>query len=150
MGGSPASWFWFWVWLSAFLLVAEILTLGLFMLPFGIGAAAAALAAWLGLGLIWQWALFGVVSIACLVALRWYSGVHNLLPAPSIGGDRLVGRAGVVIETIDRAASTGRARVDREEWRADSDDGSEIPEGTRVVVERVEGNHLVVSTVDTE
>jgi len=138
------------VWLSALLLVGEILTLGLFMLPFGIGAAAAAVGAWLGLGLVLQWAVFGGVSLVCLVGLRWYSGAHNRLPSPAIGADRLIGRAGVVTERIDRASSTGRARVEREEWRADSFDGSEIPVGTRVTVHRVEGNHLVVGIVDTE
>ena len=150
MGGNPASWFWFWVWLSALLLVAEIITLGLFMLPFGIGAAAAALGVWFGLALAWQWVLFGVVSLACLIGLRLYAGRHNRLPPPAIGGDRLIGRVGVVIEEIDRATSTGRARVDREEWRADSSSGAQIPLGTKVVVERVEGNHLVVGTADTE
>lgn len=148
MGAS--SWFWFWVWLSALLVVAEILTLGLFMLPFGIGGAAAALGAWLGLGVGWQWAVFGVVSAACLAGLQWYAGKHNKGPSPAIAGDRLVGKTGVVIEKIERAAGSGRARVNREEWRADSSDGADVPVGTRVVVRRVEGTHLVVSTEDTE
>lgn len=150
MGGNPGSWFWLWVWLSAFLVVAEILTLGLFMLPFGIGAGAAALGAWLGLGLVWQWVIFGCVSAVCLAGLQWYASVHNRGPSPAIAGDRLVGKAGVVIEKIDREAGSGRARINREEWRADSSDGVDIPVGARVVVQRVEGTHLIVGAEDSD
>jgi len=146
----PAYWFWFWVWLGAVLVVAEILTLGLFMLPFGIGAAASALTAWLGLSLGWQWAVFIGVSLVSLVCLRWYASVHNRRPSPEIGSNRLIGKVGVVTEEIDRVSSSGRARVNREDWRADSSDGAEIPVGTRIVVRRVEGNHLVVGTQDNE
>ncbi len=150
MGEGLTSWFWVWVWLSAFLVVAEILTLGLFMLPFGIGAAAAAAGAWLGLSVGWQWIVFGVVSVTSLVGLRTYAILHNRRPSPAIGSDRLIGNVGVVIETIDRASGSGRVRVNREEWRADSSDGRPISTGTRVVVIRVEGNHLVVDTETTD
>ena len=146
MGASP--WFWFWVWLSVLLVVAEILTLGLFMLPFGIGAAAAA--AYFGLSSGLQWVIFGGVSVVCLFALQRYASLHNRAPLPGIAGDRMMGERGVVTETIDRVAGSGRVRVHREDWRADSASGADIPAGTKVVVERVDGTHLIVSIEDTE
>jgi membrane protein implicated in regulation of membrane protease activity len=148
MGGSP--WFWFWVVLSAFLLITEVVALRLFMLPFGVGAASAALGAWLGLSASWQAVIFGVVSAAGFVLLRSYAKRHTEGPSAAIAGDRLIGQIGVVIESIDRATGSGRARVNREEWRADSSGNRDIPVGARVVVHRVEGAHLVVCAEDED
>jgi membrane protein implicated in regulation of membrane protease activity len=143
-------WLWVWAWLGALLLVVEVLTLGLFMLPFGIGAAAAALGAWLGLSGPWQVAIFSVVSGVCFVLLQWYAKRHRAGPSAAVAGDRLVGKTGVVIEGIDRASGSGRARVNFEEWRADSWDNLDIPVGARVIVHRVEGAHLVVCAEDED
>jgi membrane protein implicated in regulation of membrane protease activity len=40
--------------------------------------------------------------------------------------------------------ATGLVRVEREEWRAESVDGSAIPAGTAVEVLRVDGTRLIV------
>lgn len=144
------NWFWVWVWLSAALMVAEILTLGLFMLPFGIGAAAAAVAAYVGLNVGLQWLIFGGVSVVCLAVLQRYASLHNKGPIPGIAGDRMLGERGVVTEEVARVAGTGRVRVHREDWRADSANGLDIPVGTKVVVERIDGTHLIVSIEETD
>lgn len=142
MGSDPGVWWW--AGFGALLVVAEILSLRLFMLPFGIGAAAAAVGAWLGLGSLGQAVAFVTVSAACLAALRWYARRHVAAPTAAVAGDRLVNGTGVVIESIDPVSGSGRARVNREEWRAESSDSQTIPAGTRVLVRRVEGAHLVV------
>ena len=46
------------------------------------------------------------------------------------------------------AEERGRVRIEREEWRADTSGHVAIPEGARVIVERVSGTHLVVRPVD--
>jgi membrane protein implicated in regulation of membrane protease activity len=50
----------------------------------------------------------------------------------------------VVIEEIDNIKNTGRVRIGRDEWRADSEDDKIIPTGKTVEVTRVDGTHLVV------
>lgn len=137
---------WFWVWLSlaAILIVAEMFTAGFFMLPFGLGAAVAAGAAFVDAPLIWQWAIFLAVSAVLLLSLRRFADRVTHEPPEKVGIDRLIGKHGVVIETVEPGDGSGRVRIEREEWRADSSVGAAIPEGARVTVERVSGTHLVV------
>jgi membrane protein implicated in regulation of membrane protease activity len=137
---------WFWIWLVAavVLSVAEMFTAGFFMLPFGIGAAVAAVLAWTGVPLAWQWVAFLGISVALLFLLRRFADRMTHEPPMQVAGDRLIGRTGVVIESIDSPAGTGRVRVDREEWRADAAAGGSIEEGARVTVKSVVGTHLVV------
>jgi membrane protein implicated in regulation of membrane protease activity len=69
---------------------------------------------------------------------------------PGIGADRFIGKRGIVLEEIDNSMNTGRVRLDKEEWRADSETDSVIPEGTRVEVVRLDGTHLVVKVITEE
>lgn len=141
---------WFWVWLAAAvaLSVAEIFTAGFFMLPFGIGAAAAAVLAALGIDLGWQWAVFVGVSVLLLFTLRRFAERITHEPPVKVAGDRLIGKEGSVIERIDNAVNTGRVRVDREEWLADTVGDAVCEAGARIKVVAVEGAHLVVEPVD--
>ena len=49
----------------------------------------------------------------------------------------------LVLEAI-QPHRTGRVRVGQEEWRAEGEGSSRIPEGAEVEVLRVDGTHLVV------
>ncbi len=136
-------WFWVWVLLAAFLMIAEIFTAGFFMLPFGIGAAVAALLEFLGVSVGWQWAAFIGVSAAMLVVLRRYADRLTHEPPIKTGADRLVGKNGVVIKDLTSEPG-GMVRIEREEWRADAPGFEPLATGTRVVVERIDGTHLIV------
>jgi membrane protein implicated in regulation of membrane protease activity len=143
-------WFWVWVGLAAVLIVGEIFTAGFFMLPFGIGAAAAAGVNWIDVSLGWQWATFLAVSAVLLFSLRRFSDRVTHEPPERMGVDRLIGQVGVAIEEIEPAPGPGRIRVEREEWVADSAGRDVIPVGTRVVVEKIVGTHLVVRAADAD
>ncbi len=143
-------WFWVWVMLAAILLIAEIFTVTFFLLPFAIGAAAAAVLEYLGVSVGWQWIAFIVVSASLLVILRRYGDRITHEPPVRTGVDRLLGKRGVVIEQVTSHTSEGRVRIEREEWRADSVDGSMLPVGTAVTVERIDGTHLVVRAAEDE
>lgn len=143
-------WFWFWSVLAAVLVVAEIFTAGFFLLPFGIGAAIAALLAYLGMSLGWQWGVFLAVSAVTLLAMRRLAERMTHEPPQKVGADRLIGKTGAVIERLEVDARFGRVRIEREEWRADAPGFEPVPEGTRVIVERIEGTHLVVRPVDAD
>ncbi len=142
---------WFWVWLVAavVLSVAEIFTAGFFMLPFGIGAAVAAGLTYFGLPLAWQWVAFIGVSALSFIVLRRFSDRMTHEPPQKVAGDRLIGKVGTVTEHIDNHRNTGRVRVEREEWVADSENDAIIERGTRIEVTGVVGAHLVVRVSDT-
>jgi len=138
------SWFWLWLVAAVVLSVAEIFTAGFFLLPFGIGAAVAALLSYFGVSVGWQWVAFLGVSALSLFSLRRFSDRMTHEPPQKVAGNRLIGKEGAVIERIDNHINTGRVRVEREEWVADSEDDVIVEAGTRIRVTGVVGAHLVV------
>ena len=135
-----------WVWLGAAVVfgIVEALTAGLVSIWFVAGSAAALIGAFLGAGLGVQVALFLVVSAAALAATRPLVKRYTAGKAVPTNLDRVLGDSGKVTETIDNENSTGAVYVDGKTWTARSADGSAIPAGTRVMVERIEGVKLFV------
>lgn len=144
----PGDLWWIWLILAALFLVAEIFTAGFFIFWFGLGAAAAGLLALLGLSVVWQWLAFVIVSGSLVIVSRRFADRFTKQQPPGIGADRFIGKTGVVLEEINNVENTGRVRIDKDEWRADSETDGSIMRGTRVVVTRVEGAHLIVKTMN--
>ena len=139
---------WIWMALAAIFIIGEIFTAGFFILWFGIGAAVAGLLALFGLGAGWQWASFVVVSGVLFVVSRRFAERFTKKQPPGIGADRFIGKEGIVLEEIDNRKGSGRVRLGKEEWRAESESGDTIPEGVRVSVSRLDGTHLVVTVLE--
>jgi membrane protein implicated in regulation of membrane protease activity len=146
----PAHFWWIWMVLAAICIVAEIFTAGFFIFWFGIGALAAGILSLVGLGAGWQWAAFVVVSGALFAVSRRFAERFTKKQPPGIGADRFIGKKGIVLETIDNKNNTGRIRLDKEEWRADSESEHAIHKGKRVEVTRVDGTHMVVKLAEEE
>lgn len=138
---------WIWMIIAALFVIGEIFTAGFFLMWFGIGAAVAGILALLGLGAGWQWGTFIVVSGVLFGVSRRFAERFTKKQPPGIGADRFVGKQGVVLEEIDNVKNTGRVRIEKEEWRADSDTGEVIPVGKMIKVNRLVGTHLVVETL---
>jgi membrane protein implicated in regulation of membrane protease activity len=136
--------------LAAIFVIGEIFTAGFFILWFGIGAAVAGILALLGLAAGWQWAAFVVVSGVLFAVSRRFAERFTKEQPPGIGADRFIGKKGLVLEEIDNAKNTGRIRIDKEEWRADSDTDETIAAGRRVEVTRLDGTHMVVKPLKEE
>ena len=138
---------WQWIWLVAVVVftVGEMAGPGsFFLLPFAVGAAVAAVLAFADVDLAFQWLAFVVLSGAFVVGLRPVARrLDQGETAEGIGAKRLIGETGTVIEVIPDH-ERGLVRVHREEWRAQSVDGSTVDEGTRVRVVDVKGTSLVV------
>uniref|UniRef100_A0A540VI19 NfeD family protein n=2 Tax=Litorilinea aerophila TaxID=1204385 RepID=A0A540VI19_9CHLR len=135
---------WAWAVMALIFLVAEIFTAGFFLICFGIGAAAAAILAFLGVGLVGQLAGFVVVSTLAVILSRPFARRVSGEGHSSFGVDRVLGKTAVVTVAIDPIQARGRVRVDREEWLADSVDGTPIEVGARVEVLGVDGTRLKV------
>ena len=141
---------WIWMIIAALFVVGEIFTAGFFLLWFGVGAAVAGILALLGLSFGWQLAAFAVVSLVLFASSRRFAERFSKKQPPGIGADRFIGKQGIVLENIDNVDNVGRVRLDKEEWRADSEDGVIISAGTQVEVVRLDGAHLVVKTIEKE
>jgi membrane protein implicated in regulation of membrane protease activity len=139
---------WRWIWLGAAVVfgLGEMATPGSFFLaPFAIGAVVAAVLAFADASLVIEWSAFVALSVACLLALRPLA--HRLDRegiTEGVGSRRLIGRPGVVLEAIP-AGDLGTVRIDREEWRAVTADGTPLAAGAAVVITEVEGTKVVVT-----
>jgi membrane protein implicated in regulation of membrane protease activity len=141
---------WIWMIIAAFFVLGEIFTAGFFLLWFGIGAAAAGLLAIFGLSFGWQLGAFVVVSGVLFIVSRRFAERFSKKQPDGIGADRFIGLRGIVLEEIDNDKNTGRVRLKKEEWRADSETGDVIPAGKKVKVTRIDGTHIVVKTFKEE
>jgi membrane protein implicated in regulation of membrane protease activity len=140
----PVEFWWIWMVIAGLFLVGELLHMGFFLLWFGVGAAIAGLLAFLGFGTPWQWGSFIVISGILFAVTRRFAERFTKKQPPGIGADRFIHQKGVVIEDIDNLKNTGRVRIGKDEWRADSDAGEIIPVGETVEVSKVEGTHVIV------
>ena len=135
-----------WVLIALFFVILEIFTSGFAVACFSVGALAAAVGAALGLTLWWQILLFAVFSALAFAFVRplimkmFFHGKKETLT----NADALTGRTGVISQTVDAAAGTGRVKIDGDDWKARSEDGSVLPEGTRVTVCSRDGLTLIV------
>ncbi len=137
---------WIWAALAIVFFIAEVFTMGFFLVCFGIGAVAAALLAVLGVSAVWQLVAFIAVSLVALAFLRPLAVRMTTHVANPGGIDRVIGKQAVVLEEINPHTATGRVRIEREEWRADTY-GAPIPKGTLVVVMEVTGTRVMVTPV---
>ena len=139
-----------WLWLGGVVLfgAVEAATAGLVSIWFAAGAVAGLIAAWLGAGVAAQVVLFAVVSAAALAVTRPLVRRYAAGKAVPTNLDRVLGDTGRVTETIDNARSAGAVYVDGKTWTARSADGSVIPAGTQVTVERIEGVKLFVKSCE--
>lgn len=140
---------WRWVWLAVALVavVGEMASAGsFFALPFAIGAAAACGLAFLDASLGVQWIAFVGLSFAGVAALRPLARRLDLhTSSEGIGAKRWMGQTATVLEAIPAGVNEcGMVRVGREEWRAESRDGTPVPAGALVKVIDVTGTRLVV------
>ena len=139
-----------WMAIAGAFIIGEIFTAGFFLMWFGIGAAAAGVVALLGLGQAWQWGTFAIVSGVLFVSTRKLADKITKEQPPGIGADRFVGKKGIVLEAIDNVKNTGKVRIGKEEWRADSETENVIPKGKTVEVTGVEGTHVIVKVIEKE
>jgi membrane protein implicated in regulation of membrane protease activity len=137
----------FWLIAAFIFAVGELASTGLFLAPFAGGAAIAALLAAAGAGATIEWAVFIVVSIVLLAALRPIAREHARgKPRIKTGTAALVGQTATVVERIANAEGVGCVRLDGEIWtaRAYVDEETYEP-GTRVQVLEIRGATALVS-----
>ena len=148
---------WQWIWLVAALVLAlgELAIPGtFFVLSFAIGAAVAALVSFLGASVLLGWVCFvGGSAVALALLIPVGRRFNRAASGDPTGATRWTGQRAMVLTAIPAGPhETGIVRLQREEWRAESADGTAIALGTEVEVLRVDGTRVVVqaATGDVE
>ena len=134
--------------LLVFLIVEAACPIHLVSIWFAAGSLVAMLVAFWG-GKLWlQIALFLVVSCV-LVALVWPFIKKFLNPKlKKTNIDAVIGSEGLVTAAIDNVAAAGQVKLGAMEWTARSTSGKNIPIGTLVKVDRIEGVKVFVSPAE--
>lgn len=136
-----------WLILAVVFGVGEIATLGFFLAPFAGGAAVAALVSAAGAPFVAALAVFLLISVVLLAALRPLARSHRRMP-PQIrtGTAALVGKSATVLERIANSEGVGCVRIDGEVWTARAFMEEETYEaGTRVQVVEIRGATALVT-----
>ena len=138
----------FWLGAMIVFLLAEAATVTLVSIWFAAGALAAIVVAITGGGLGFQVTVFLLVAALMLISLR---GVVRKYIRPKMvrtNVDAVIGTTGIVTTPINNVAALGQVKLGGMEWSARSTDGSHIPEGTLIRVDRVEGVKVFVSLAE--
>ncbi len=137
-----------WVVVAVAFFIGEMATAGFALMWFGIGAVVGALFAFLKLPIWSQLLAVTVVSFVLFALSRvFFKKITKGAPQEGIAGDRMIGKTGIVIESINMLTSKGLVRVEHEEWRAQCIEGYDdkpIEVGSKVKVVRIEGVRLIV------
>ncbi len=139
-----------WLALVVLLLAAEAATVTLVSLWFAAGALGAMLVSLLG-GAVWlQAVVFLAVSLILLTALRPLARKYLTPRLTATNIDSVIGSTGRVTAAIDNVSAAGQVKLGAMEWTARSTSGEDIPQGTLVRVDRIEGVKVFVSPVTAE
>ena len=137
-----------WLVLMVIFLIAEAATVTITSLWFAVGALVALLAGVFGAKFWLQVVLFIIFSTVTLMALRPMIKKYFTPNLTRTNVDALIGIHGYVTADINNVAATGAVKLNGMEWTARSTDGSPIPSGTLIKVDRIEGVKASVSPVE--
>ncbi len=135
----------FWIWLAAALLflIIEVTVPGLIFVCFSTGAIGAAIyAQFVPEDHLVQTAIFGGITIVLIPLTRRFAKKISISGSPKSNVDALVDQPAIVVKDIDPIEGVGQVRVESEVWSATA--ASALPIGSKVTVEKVEGNRLFV------
>ncbi len=139
-----------WLILIVAFIWVEAETVSVVSLWFALGALAALITAWAGGGLGLQIGIFVVVSAALLLLLRPVAKRYFTPKLEKTNIDAVIGATGMVIKTVDNDLSEGQVKLGGMEWSARSTTGEQIPEGTKVQVDKIEGVKVYVTPCPVE
>lgn len=135
------------VWLGILVaaVIVEVCTTQMVSVWFAIGALASFFVALAGVEQIWiQIVVFVIVSATAVIVTRPLVKKMVNRKAEPTNADMVIGKTGVVIETIDNLASSGLVKVAGAVWTARSEDASVIGENEKVIVKEISGVKLLV------
>ncbi len=133
-----------WLVVAVFFLVVEMLTTTLVSIWFVPAAIITCLLTFVIDSVVWQIAIFVVLSAVFMVVARKIYKKHIKKPVDDVDqNEKLLGKAALVTE--DTNAISGRILVGDVYWRAVSENGNTIPKGETVVIKSVNGTTLVIN-----
>ena len=136
-----------WLLIAAVLVIIEIFTSGFAVACFSVGSIFGAILAACGLSLTWQIVAFAIGSFLAFVFVRPF--VMKIIDKKTNNNgvktnmDNIIGKTAVVTERIEEGGF-GRVKIDGDDWKAQTDDGTALEVGTKVTIISYESIVLTV------
>lgn len=132
----------FWIIFAAICLLLELVSAGFYLMSVGIGGIGAGIGNYMGFDPTTQLVIFVVITIIFAIISRPLANrLTRDSPNKKATSDRLIGKEGIVSESID-PENSGIIKISGESWRAIANEDIKI--GKKVIVEKVKGVKLSV------
>lgn len=136
-----------WLLIAALFVVIEIFTSGFAVACFSVGCVFGAILAACELSLTWQVVAFAIGTFLAFVFIRpvvvKYLDNKTNDNGVKTNMDSIIGKTAVVTEKIEENGF-GRVKIDGDDWKAQTSDGSAVEVGTKVKIEAFESIILTV------
>ena len=131
------------IWVIAFLglLLVEFLTVGLVSIWFAVGALGALITSFITESVLIQTIVFVIVSVITLIVTKPLMNKFKVTNFEPTNSDRVIGKVVEVTKEI-KSNEYGEVVVFGTVWLAASDKNHKV--GSKVVVQKIEGNKLIV------
>lgn len=141
-----------WALATLFLFILEVFVPGFFLACLGVGCLCAGLSSIFQTEPAIQLFVFAMTTLITLFGLRpfFLKYLYKEEDGTRTNTGALIGKNAVVTKEIQPVHGLGRVKVGGEDWKGESIDGQPIPAGVLVIVERVEGNKVLVRGITEE
>ena len=134
----------FWLIVAGICLVIEIATVGFLVFWFGIGALFAMITSFFTDNLIIQTVVFILSSTVLLFFTRPFVNKFSPKEKVKTNAFSIIGKKGIVTQTINPITGEGQVKVGSEVWSAKSSEDVKIEKGLEVKVLDIDGVKAVV------
>jgi len=138
---------WIWVALVIIFALIEVFTLGLTTVWFAIAALLMVFLSFIKIPLTVQILIFLVISTLLLIFTRPLAVKKFKIGQEKTNVDSLIGKHALVVKTIGEF-ERGEAKINGQIWSARSEDNTEIIEGSKCEILRIEGVQLIVRLLE--
>ena len=142
------NWIWVWAAVIAVALIVEIASVQLLSIWFALGGVVALILCLFSVSPAVQITVFIAVSVISLLVFWPIARKINKKVYVKTNADRYIGMKGIVTQSISNLDATGQVKVDNQIWTARSKGSDNIPVGTVVTVEKIEGVKLIVDAAE--
>ena len=137
-----------WLIIAGVCIILEMLTVGFLVFWFAIGALIAMVVSFFIDNVVIQSTIFLISSTILLFATKpFVEKFQKSSPNYKTNSASIEGEKGIVTSNINNASGKGQVKVHTEVWSAQSLDGNDIPSGTEITVEKIEGVKAIVKPI---
>lgn len=138
----------FWIISAGLFLILESITTGFLVFWFSIGSLFALVTSLITDSILIQATVFVISSTILIFATRKFTSKFQKHDTSKHNVSSIIGKEGKVTVTIDPLESKGQVKIGGEIWSAASENDTIIKEGTKVLVQNINGVKAIVTPIN--